>query len=329
MKNSRLPFVVWMLALAGCDVLQEHRFCEPIDETQAAQLPERLSQTGLFSDMATETLAPGVFPFAPRFEFWSDGAVKRRWIYLPPGTQIDTSQMDAWQFPQGTKVWKEFSRGGVRVETRLLQKVGPGPEDWVPMAYLWNDSRTDANAVADGVIDALGTQHNVPAATECMGCHGGRESRLLGFSAIQLSHAGPPGGLNLRELTRRNLLSAPPPGDFVVPGDERAKAALGYLHANCSHCHNQNRPQGDGLRCFDPRNTIDFSLRVEDLGSVEQTATYRTAIGSVVERGNPSGSEVIRRASSRGGIETSMPPLGTEDVDNHGISLLQAWIEQL
>ena len=46
-----------------------------------AELPERLSQTGLAGE--------GVRAFEPRFALWSDGAAKRRWIRLPPGTAIN------------------------------------------------------------------------------------------------------------------------------------------------------------------------------------------------------------------------------------------------
>src|SRR5690606_34275934 len=89
-------------------------------------LPKRLSETGLYRDIRKGELAEGVRFYVPRFELWTDGAEKRRWIALPPGTRIDTSDMEDWQFPVGTKLWKEFVRDGVRVETRLLQKTGPG-----------------------------------------------------------------------------------------------------------------------------------------------------------------------------------------------------------
>ena len=40
---------------------------------------------------------------APAYELWSDGALKRRWIRLPPDGRIDTSDMDSWVFPIGTQ----------------------------------------------------------------------------------------------------------------------------------------------------------------------------------------------------------------------------------
>ena len=47
---------------------------------------------------------------------------KRRWISLPPGSAIDASDPDAWAFPVGTRLWKEFSFGGQRVETRYMER---------------------------------------------------------------------------------------------------------------------------------------------------------------------------------------------------------------
>src|SRR5690606_21407474 len=73
---------------------------------------EWLSETGLYADIATETLAEGVQGFTPRFQLWTDTAEKRRWVYIPEGTQIDTSDIDEWKFPVGFKLWKEFSRDG-------------------------------------------------------------------------------------------------------------------------------------------------------------------------------------------------------------------------
>ena len=56
--------------------------------------------------------------FTPRYPLWTDGMSKRRWLHVPTGASIDKSDPDAWEFPRGTRAWKEFSRDGVPVETR-------------------------------------------------------------------------------------------------------------------------------------------------------------------------------------------------------------------
>jgi hypothetical protein len=314
---------------SGCQIFESYRYCSELPPARLSALPARLSETGLYADVRADTLAPGVMAYRPMFELWSDGASKRRWIVLPPGTRIDTGDMDSWQFPVGTKLWKEFARDEVRIETRLLQRIGPGQGDWATMAYLWNASNTDATAVPDGVEDARGTSHDVPAANECLGCHGGRAARVLGFSAIQLSGDQPSGLLTTDELIKRDLLTAPPAGRLELNANPEARAAVGYLHANCGHCHNQQRPPRAGQRCFDPENKLDFVLRAGELGDVTQTAAYRTALGEAIKPGDPDGSEVIKRMNGRSRFPPSMPPLGSERIDEQGLAMVRAWIRGL
>ena len=94
------------------------------DASDSGTLPfaRLLSATGLYVDTKKGDLAPDVREYQPQYTLWSDGATKRRWLYLPPGTKIDTSDMDFWLYPVGTKAWKEFSRDGKRLETRLMHK---------------------------------------------------------------------------------------------------------------------------------------------------------------------------------------------------------------
>lgn len=315
----RVGLFVVALGLASC---QRPWVCDEVDEQRTNRLPLRLSETGLFASVESETLAAGVVAYRPRFSLWSDGSTKRRWFKLPPGSRIDTSDMDSWSFPVGTKFWKEFTRDGVRVETRLLQKVGP--DDWDAVAYAWRSDQREADAVPYGVIDSGGTPHDVPAANECNACHGGRRSFVLGFSAIGLSSL-PAGELDLDALVAANLLTTSPAGPIVVPGNDTQREALGYLHANCSHCHNARRPERNGARCYAPENALDFSLDVGALASPSDTATYRTAVGSVIEPGQPDSSRLFSRMSHRGGFR-QMPPLATERVDSAGVALLTTWI---
>jgi hypothetical protein len=66
---------------------------------------------------------------------------------------------------------------------------GSGPDGWTGVAYVWNAEQTEAIARPEGADNVLATAHDVPSARACMTCHGGRSHRILGFSAIQLSHA--------------------------------------------------------------------------------------------------------------------------------------------
>lgn len=311
---------VAVVVVLGC---QPYRKCDPVDDDAVQALPERLTLTGLYDSEAAERIAADVRPFRPRFELWSDGATKRRFVWLPPDTPIDTRDPDAWQFPVGTKFWKEFTRDGVRVETRLLQRQ---PEGWLGVAYLWLADGSDAVAAPHGAIDARGTSHDVPAANECGACHGGRSSHALGFSAVQLAQPTDDDSLSLEELVRLELVA--PTQTPRVPGSETEQAALGYLHANCSHCHNASRPSRAGSRCFDPESDLDFLLRANEGSSAAETSTYRTAMGEVVEPGQPNESRLLELVAQRGRFQR-MPPLATELVDAAGVALLSRWIEEM
>lgn len=314
--------IVASLAAFGC---QPYRACDAVDDAAVKEVPERLSLTGLYAAGSTETLGPDVRSYRPQFELWSDGATKRRFIWLPEGTQIDTSDMSSWTFPVGTKLWKEFTRGGVRVETRLLQRL---PSGWLGLAYLWQSDESDALAAPYGAIDARGTPHNVPASNECNACHAGRRSYVLGFSALQLAQPAEPGAVGLDELVRLGLLSQAPTATPSVPGNETEQAALGYLHANCSHCHNAARPSSAGSRCFDPESDIDFSLSAAEGPSAAETNAYRTAKGVCFNPGHPDDSRMLELVGERGRFN-QMPPLASEVVDTAAVGMLRRWIEAM
>lgn len=310
------------LLCAGCE---RHWVCDAGD---GSGLPRRLSDTGLYADISSGELAPGVRPFTPRFELWSDGAEKQRWILLPHEQQVDTSNQDDWIFPLGTKVWKQFSLEGVRIETRLVEKYGPNDADWGALAYVWDADERDATAAPLGVLDSHGGAHDVPAAGECLACHGGRASFVLGFSAVQLAGNGRVGDLTLDELIQQGQLTHPPTDVPVVPGDAIEVAALGYLHANCGHCHNPARPSHGGSRCFAPEDDYDFTLAVDQLEDTRSTSVYRTVVGHAVKPGNPEDSKLFERMKSRGFLR-QMPPLATEQVDRAALANLRDWIERL
>jgi hypothetical protein len=316
-----------LLALLGASC-RRYWICDEADSSQTARLPRRLSETGLYADVASEELAKGVLAYTPQFPLWSDGSDKKRWILLPEGQSIDTSNMDEWVFPEGTKVWKQFSLGGVRIETRLIEKRGSTDADWVSLAYVWDSDGKDATFAPLGELDSHHTDHDVPAAGECLACHGGRRSFVLGFSAIQLAGSAKAGETGLEDLIQQGRLSEPPASVPVVPGNSIEVAALGYFHGNCSHCHNQTRPERAGARCFDPDNDVDFTLAVAQLDAVGSTPTYRTVVGDTVKRGDPGGSKLYDLVSSRG-LFRQMPPLATEKVDTAALANIRRWIEGL
>jgi hypothetical protein len=329
---SEDPAVERSLRDAGADVSNGLRDAASDGAGDAADAAaDRLSQSGLYEDVAAQRLAPGVVAYEPLYELWSDGAEKRRWLYLPPGERIDTSNMDYWVYPQGTKIWKEFVRDGVRVETRLLHKRGRDSSSWFMMAYQWNAEQTDALALPRGASNVSGTQHDVPSQTDCATCHDAMPDRVLGVTAIQLSHSLP--GVTLQSLASEGRLTTAP-SSYVVPGNATERRALGYLHANCGNCHNPTAPVYS-------RVCLDLWLSTAALSSVQATSIYASSHGvQVSSQSAPAGvdcrlsgrsianSALYTRMNTRG-AESQMPPLGSERVDDQGLGILAAWIGQM
>jgi hypothetical protein len=294
------------------------------------RLPSTLSRTGLYADASLTLVADGVRAYAPSHELWSDGAVKRRWIRLPRGARIDTSNMDDWVLPVGTQLWKEFTRGGKRIETRLIQRVRTAPDGWAAAAYVWDADQREARLRSDGLADALETSHDVPEARACPACHAGRASFALGFSALQLTHdAATADELTLARLVAEQRLSTTPAAAPQIPGDSATRAALGYLHANCGNCHNSARPAS--ARYVRPPTALDFWLVTRALSSPQATPTYKSTLTRFVVPGNPADSSLWRRMQGRGflGMRRRMPPLASELVDKRGSDVVARWITQL
>ena len=74
-----LALGAWILAFASASLESG----QPAAARGASSVPARLSETGLFSDVASLTPAAGVVPYEVNVPFWSDGALKRRWMALP------------------------------------------------------------------------------------------------------------------------------------------------------------------------------------------------------------------------------------------------------
>jgi hypothetical protein len=305
----------------------------------AATAPQRLAETGLYADFATRTIAGGNLPFSPQYPLWTDGAEKRRWIRIPEGTAIDASDVDAWDFTVGTRVWKEFAFDGRPVETRYMERTTDGT--WLYATYQWTKDGADARlAPARGV-----------RAADCRACHEGSPSRVLGFSALQLSpdrdplaphQTKPePGSVDLRALVARGLVRNLPSRLLRTPPRVPAKspverAALGYLHGNCSGCHNGSGPLADlGMSLqvlLEPARDARGRIVSEAVATASaQVARFELQSGHSMVRiapGAPEASLVARRMASRQEAR-QMPPLGTHLVDGVAVALVREWIREL
>ena len=341
LKDGRVLLVAGALdgaALATAEIY------DPASQLDCSSpLPQRLACTGLYSNWATRTISPTARAFDPGLHLWSDGATKRRWIEIPPGTRITTSDMNEWTFPVGTKVWKEFSLAGKTIETRFMWKTSP--TEWFRTTYRWSANGEAAEELTTGEQNVDGTTYEVPSQDDCGVCHRGRIDNVLGFEAVGLSSMAA-SGLTMSALVAQDLVTNAPAETLTVPGNATESTALGWLHANCgTGCHNgsPNALAGwTGLR---------MRLNAGQLTAVAATETYTTAVNVRtvsfttlpppgdpnlslfrILPGNLTQSMIPWRDKQRGvtgPAAIQMPPLATHVVDVAGVASVEAWVMSL
>lgn len=321
--------------------------CSATFASSAAPLPRSLRDTGLYVTGSITEVRSENLPFSPQYPLWSDGAAKRRWLYIPPGKYIDASKPGAWEFPPGTKLWKEFAHGRP-IETRYIERQADGT--WRFAAYVWNEQGTDAVLAPERGIAALPAptapngRYAIPSEADCRACHEGAAVPVLGATALQLSPdrdplAAPRGAVDvdLRALVARGRLRNLPPALLddpprIAASSPTERAALGYLHGNCGHCHNSD----------DAAPPVDLVLSHGAGGGGAAERVLRSLIGArgryrapglaanapLIEPGRPDASVLVARMRSRN-PQAQMPPLGTQITDAHALDVIERWIVQL
>ena len=295
----------------------------------------QLSATGCVNASNATQPASGLIPYAPNAAFWSDGAVKERWIGLPNGQNITVGADGDWDFPNGTVLVKNFHRNNRLIETRLFMRHPDGI--WAGYTYEWNAQGTDATRVRGGKRVTIDGQPWIyPSEAQCLQCHSEAAGRSLGLETRQLAFniTYPQTGRDAHQLVTLNAINVltppiadpaaevpyPNPAGTVGTLGERARA---YLHTNCAQCH---RPGGPTTANMDFRystalantNACDVAPSLGDLGLTN---------ARLIAPGAAARSVVIARMSRRDA--NGMPPVGSAQVDTAGAALLTEWVNSL
>ncbi len=334
------------------------RLVRSADSPQAPEPPALLSETGAFSDLATMTPHAGCIPYEMNVPFWSDNAIKSRFMCLPndgthdtPEEQIVRTADGDWEFPLGTVLIKHFEllmdhsdpNSKVRVETRFLIH---GEDRWYGVAYQWNEAGTDANLLRSAVdIDyniqtlngPLAQKWHIPARNECLTCHGAATIGPLGPKSRQLNRdqTYAATGLTSNQLETYSalgmfaepidtaelptMLTSTPTANNCASIQDRARS---YIDSNCGYCHRPN-----GVRAnFDAR----LITPLEDAKIINGTLVEGLGIEgeAVLVPGDLTRSIMFHRANSVG-EGYSMPPLAKSLIDEPGMALMAEWIQAL
>jgi uncharacterized repeat protein (TIGR03806 family) len=326
-----------LLTLSGCT-----RPLSPIPPPGSSTAVERLSELGIFEgELVKQVPRSGFVAYDVNASLYSDGARKRRFVYVPRGFGIQTSR-DRWQLPVGSYLVKTFSfprdlrnpaMGERLVETRFLLRTEEG---FRASTYVWNEAQTDARAsqgdldVPVSWIDLRGVRQNqmfhVPSSSQCAACH---EGRALGFSSRQLDYTAEySDGTHdqIAHFAKLGLIDGPPPAHWVL-SDPRGDAPLAararsYLDANCSHCHGAGgSAEGTGL-FWDLEHTT-----AQELPSCRSTRAI-DGRDRVLVPGHPEQSEFLARMRAED-PSVHMPRGPAMVADQAGIALLSAWVASL
>jgi len=300
-------------------------------------IPNQLSATGCVNPADPTQPASGLIPYAPNASFWSDGAVKTRFLALPDGKQISVGQDGSFSFPTGSVLVKNFSLGSRLVETRLLMRHDDG--QWAGYTYAWNDAGTDATRVIGGRTASInGQPWYFPSEAQCQLCHTDAAGHTLALETPQLNgklHYAAT-GRDANQLTTLNDIGLFTPALATDPAQlpsmpdpygqdgTLAQRARSWLHTNCSQCHRPGGPTGVDmdLRYTTPlsgTNACDVAPH-DTLGIAD---ARRIAIGG----SNPAARSLVVVRPGNGG-SNAMPPV-PHTVDTAGVQLLTDWVNSL
>ena len=291
--------------------------------------PEKLSETGLFTNTATQAPAKGLISYDIKHPRWADGLVSKRWIALPQGGQVSRRgniNIARSAFPEGTLFIKTLSTPATDrpIETQVLQRRQSA---WRAFSYAWNDRGDDASLVpqqGQQRIITLGTGDSARAqpwhaagASDCRICHNDQAGSVLGFNEWQLTSG------TITEFQEIGVLHEERRRRNQATEQSDPHLARIYLDVNCASCHRMN---GGGLVPMNLEHELPND-RIAALGEKPQRGIFSIPGAQVIAPGQPERSTLYYRMAKLG--SGRMPHLGSKVVDSEGLSLIYEWIESL
>lgn len=302
--------------------------------------PALLSDTGCVDPADPSQPASGLVSYSVNAGFWSDGALKERFLALPNGTRFTAAADGDWTAPSRSVFLKTFRLDQRLVETRLLMRQSDG--NWAGYSYEWNDAQTNASLVDSGgkskLIPGTAQTWTYPGRGQCMQCHVGSAGFSLGLETLQMNRSHTYAQTN-RSANQLVTLSAPAidmlspqvTNPAIMPalpdpfgGASVTARARSYLHTNCAICHRPGTPIPV---------TMDFRYDTSLAGT--QACNVNPSSGSmgvanakIIAPGDPDRSIVALRMNTRD-PSVQMPPLASHVIDAAGVDLIRQWISDL
>ena len=342
---------------------QIYRLVQSPDDGLQVTFPRKLSETGLFIDVVSQTPAAGVLQYEINAHHWADHTQSERWMAIPGTEPVQIESDLKWMIPNGAVLAKtvsiEMTKGDPttlrRLETQLLHREA---DSWRPYTYTWNDDQTDAELVpSSGFSRLLSVQdasapeglreqtYRFAARSECQMCHnpwvemkttsaGIQTASPLGLSLMQLNRQsdGSDSENQLVSLQKAGWISGKIPTApeeaprFSDPYETTASLndrVRSYLHVNCAHCH---QPHAGGSAIIE----LAYDVKLEDTKLVNAKpgqGAFGISDAALIRPGDPSGSVLHYRLAKTG--SGRMPRIGSEEIDDVAVSMIHKWIREM
>jgi uncharacterized repeat protein (TIGR03806 family) len=330
--------------------------------------PALLSQTNAFTDLTNLTVADGFLPYEMISPFWSDGALKKRWIGIPndgthntPEEQIQFSENGDWDFPIGSIIIKHFDypiddadpSATRKIETRFSIKGSDG--NFYFLTYKWLPDESDAELVDMEVGETIsidvattgGGQRQAswlyPSNSQCISCHSPALGGTLGLRTRNLNSEYDYALHDLSGIKANQLVTLSALG--ILNATITDSDTPGYLTHVAMDDPNGTLDQqarsyldNNCAYCHQPAtgNRANFDLRL--INTMAQTGLVTAGFNQAVPGlpatqrilipGDATNSQVYHRAQSLV-PGIKMPPVSKSIVDQEGVALIEAWINAM
>lgn len=329
--------------------------------------PKKLSESGLFADVARHQMQPGVIPYSVNSPLWSDGAHKTRFFAVPhEADKVDaTPKISAggsrgWAFPEQTVLIKSFAVDMIEgdatsrrwIETRFLHREN---KEWVGYSYRWNNGQTDATLVDKAGLDInfkvqstdgtkVDRKWRYPSRVECMVCHSRAANYVLGLSTPQMNrdhdYASVGGAVDnqLRTLEHLGFFKLKRKGgkNTSFTADDHPRLADPYADSESLRDRALSYLHANCAQCHvaagggNSRMILSFGTTTEKQNLIDADPLhdrFGIANAKLVAPGSPERSLVLQRMARRG--RGQMPQLATTLVDKRAVALFAEWIKGL
>ena len=310
---------------------------------------DNLSEYNFFEgEMKDQLPVFGVLPYKPISTLFTDYALKKRFIWMPDGSQANfTESYELLDMPVGTILIKTFYYDNVLpanntriIETRLIYRTELG---WEFAEYIWNDDQTEAVLNLDGAFTEVNwvqegvertINYRIPSEAECFTCHKTQLDPIpIGLKPqhINSDYTYADGRTNqLRKLIEMGYLVDDLPADIQTVIDWRDTSQpidlrmRSYVDINCAHCHSDDRhcdyrpvrfafnETGDNVNlgvCVDPETPLPPNTKIVVPGDIDTSVLY-FRVNSEAE-------------------EYRMPLLGRTIRDEKAVAMIEEWINSL